>query len=659
MPQIATDPDPELARAILDVCPAGIVAVDQGGKIMLASAECERMFGFERDQLAGRQVETLVPISLRDAHPARRAEYMLDPRQRLMGSGRDLRARRADGTEFPVEIGLNPFPTRNGLWVVATIVDISARQLGLQALRESEERFRALMDGVQDYAIFMLDPTGCVMSWNAGAERIVGFDSREILGQHYMVVFPEPDRASGRPAADLMRARWFGKLEEESWRLRKDGSRFLASCTVNTLYDKCGEPRGFAVVVRDVTAQHELEEQLRQAQKMQAVGTLAGGIAHDFNNILLGIVGYTQLAFADPGLRSTTRTDLGFVLQAADRGRELVQRILAFGRQQERQLVMVDLPHCVREAIALLQSTLPRSIEIRETLDPATPVVMSSEIEIQQVLLNLASNAAHAIGTRTGTIEIQVAPVELSVGFVRTRPDLRTGTFTRLRVRDNGQGMPEEVCRRALEPFYTTKPPGQGTGLGLSVVHGIVKAHGGAIEIESRVGSGTTVDIYLPAAFNEGDLPLEPAHGTGPHVLLVEDEGFLAALQRCRLEGLGYRVTMHTSSIRALEDFRQRRGEFDVVVTDNTMPQISGIELASLLREIQPDLPILLVSGMIDHVEPDPLQVRAIDALLGKPHTLEQLDQALSRLLDAKRRQADGASTPANPADGQGGSAKA
>jgi len=496
-----------IARMAFDLSPSGMLAVDGQGVVVAVNAEAERLFGWSRDELIGRSIETLVPERFRGVHPGHRVAFLRDPQRRAMGAGRELYALRRDGTEFPIEIGLNPVRTERDLFVLASVVDITARR------------------------------------------------------RH--------------------------------------------------------------------------EENLRRSQKLEAIGVLAGGIAHDFNNILLGIVGHTEIALREPGLSAQAREDLDRVLKAAGRGRQLVQRILLFSRSSEVTRVPLRLERIVREALELLRASLPSTIEIRSELDPATPTVLSDEIQIHQVLMNLATNAAHAMASG-GVLGVALQPYQATAEFAASHPGARAGPHARLTVSDSGAGMPPEILERALEPFFTTKAPGQGTGLGLSVIHGIVKNHGGVMEIASEVGRGTTVTLYLPAgddvAGGEPASAPAPAERTRPRVLFVEDEAILAVMQRRQLEHLGFEVTVHTSSLEALEDFRARPEAFELVITDDTMPRMTGSQLAGEIHRIRPDLPVLMVSGG-DRTSPGNAPVPGVRKVLRKPHTLAELEQAIREVM--------------------------
>jgi PAS domain S-box-containing protein len=629
--------DEERFQAAVEASPSGMVLTDRDGTIVLVNREVERLFGYTREELVGRPVEMLVPSATRASHTGLRNQFFEDPQSRAMGAGRKLFGVHREGREIPVQIGLNPIRIEQDIYVLSSIVDISARQQAEAALHESRERFKLLVESVQDYAIVMLDQAGIVRSWNSGAQSIEGYSENEIVGQDYKVFFTEEDRAAGRPDEVLSRTAADGRFEEEAWRMRKDGSRYFSNVVMTALRGPDGQLLGFANVSRDITERRSMEERLRHSQKMEAIGTLAGGIAHDFNNILLSIVGYSELAHTLASGNRQLIADIDQVTQAAERGRQLVQRILAFSRRHEITRVPTRLELPAREAIQLLRASLPTTIEMRETFDPNTPNVLSDETSIHQILMNLATNALQAMPDG-GVLEIRLAPYTVGPHASIPRVGLKAGEYARLTVSDTGSGMPPEVQERAFEPFFTTKPQGSGTGLGLAVIHGIVESHGGAIELWSQIGKGTRFDIFLPAmetgATLADDTEVEAAPPAKRHVMVVEDEQGLAMMQKRRLESFGYRVTVHTSSVEALEDFRARSGEFDLLITDNTMPKLTGLALAQEVRRIHPELPVLMISGLADIIDPSTLEEKGITRLLHKPHTGPELAQTLHEIFE-------------------------
>ena len=490
--------------------------------------------------------------------------------------------------------------------------------------------------------MLVVDGTGSIRLVNRELERLFGYSREELLGQSVELLLPErlhqvhPTQRAGYLAHPERRSMGAGRDLKGR---RKDGTEVAVEIGLNPIRTDAGMLVLGTVV--DITERRMIESQLRQAQKMEAVGTLAGGIAHDFNNLLHGIVGHAELVLRDATPESGSRADVEQILKIAERGRHLVDRILTFSRQREVSRVVIPLERPIREAVELLRASLPREIEIREHLDPATPHVRCDETQIHQIAVNLGTNAAHAM-EQGGVLEVRLAPFEATEAHAGSRPWLKAGPHAHLRVVDSGAGIPPEVLERVLEPFFTTKPPGKGTGLGLSMIHGIVKSLEGAIEITSRVGEGTRVDIFLPAArsASEGanaqaaDAPaaVDPRAGW-PHVLVVEDEQDFAGMLRRQLEAFEYRATVHTSSIEALEDFKARPDTFDVLMTDNSMPRMSGLKLIEEVLKVRPGMPVLLVSGTAAHGDPAGLKALGITHTLRKPHSGREMDAALRTAL--------------------------
>lgn len=506
-------------REVVESSPSGLLMIDARGTIVLVNREVERLFGYSREELLGASIEKLVPHRFRDDHPGFRASFAMDPRARAMGAGRDLFGLRNDGVEVPVEIGLRPVATPEGLFVISSIVDISARKAA------EEERRR-------------------------------------------------------------------------------------------------------------------LEEQLRQSQKMEAVGRLAGGVAHDFNNILASILGYAELV-GEEIREPAQRTDLEEILRAARRGKEIVERILRFGRRQALELRLVDLMQVLGDAERLLRATLPATIEVSLQGPPAPLRILADATSMQQVVVNLAVNAADAMPSG-GRVEILAEATYVRDHVARRHPELREGPHALIQVRDSGHGMDAATLARAMEPFFTTKPTGKGTGLGLSIVHGIVRDHGGVLWLESRPDEGTVVRLLVPSPESEDDAerewsPESPPRGQGERVLVVDDEAALAALGRRRLAALGYRATAVESPLAALELLREGPGAFDLLISDYSMPGLTGLELAAAARALDPGLRILLLTGytetfseaeasrFVDRIERKPIPARelavAVRALLERPES--------------------------------------
>jgi signal transduction histidine kinase/ActR/RegA family two-component response regulator len=391
-----------------------------------------------------------------------------------------------------------------------------------------------------------------------------------------------------------------------------------------------------ANVLAGAIARQRLDEQVRQGQKIQAIGTLAGGIAHDFNNMLTAILGYTELASDDVPRDSITWRNLQRLLAAGTRAKDLVQQILAFSRQNTTQLQPVELPLLVREMLSLLRASLPSTIEIRQHLETDVGIVMAAPSQIHQVLLNLCTNAEHAMRATGGTLEVRLEAVEVDAVFAATHPELKPGPHVRLTVCDTGHGMSPEILERIYEPFFTTKDVGEGTGMGLSVAHGIVASHGGAMTVVSVPGKSTTFAIYLPCSAGPTTQPSSVAESIPrghEHILFVDDEAILVHLGQELLTRLGYTVTGHTGGIEALTAFRAAPQQFDLVITDQTMPTMTGEALVRALRDIRPDLPIVLCTGFSYAMTKDKAAALGIDAFLLKPLVAHDLGCTISQVL--------------------------
>jgi PAS domain S-box-containing protein len=471
-----------------------------------------------------------------------------------------------------------------------------------------------------------VDATGVILAANREAERLFGWSQEELVGRRVETLVPGRWRGVHPGHRDAFQtdphARPMG-VGRELYALRKDGVEFPVEIGLNPV--TYGDRHVVLASIVDISARREHEENLRRAQKLEAIGVLAGGIAHDFNNILLGIVGHAELVLREAPLAAQSREDLERILKAAERGRELVQRILQFSRDAEAERKPLHLERVLGEATQLLRASLPSTIEIRAQLGAGTPAVLSDETQIHQIVMNLGTNAAHAMPDG-GILTIGLAPFQATPEFASAHP---------------GAEMIPEVLERVLEPFFTTKPVGQGTGLGLSIIHGIVRAHRGVLEIDSVTGRGTTVTITLPSSDTPAVIAA-PAAAAAPderrlHVLFVDDEEVLGLMQRRQLEHLGFMVTVHTSSLEALEDFRSRPDAFALLITDDTMPRMTGRALAKEVLAIRPDLPVLMVSGG-NSADPKALAALGLRGVLRKPHSAEELGRAIRHALEPPRQ---------------------
>jgi len=624
-------------RAAVESSPSGLLMVDPDGRIVLVNREVERLFGYPREELLGQSVDLLVPESMRKGHSAFRDTFLSDPKVRAMGVGRDLYGLRRDGTRVPVEIGLTPVATERGMFVLSSIVDISAR-------KSAEARFRAAVES-SPAGMVMVDQKGRIVLVNREVERLFGYDRTELVGTSIERLVPErfrgrhPGFREGFFNAPDVRAMGAGR---DLFGLRKDGSEVPIEIGLNPIEMEEGLFVLSSIVdiserQREERERKELEAQLRQAQKLEAVGTLAGGVAHDFNNILSAILGYAEL-LEDQIRDPDAVRDLDELKQFVGRGRSLVQRIQAFGRRQEARRVPLALARPLDEVTRFLRSSLGPGVEIESRAAPDTPRILGDPSAMHQVIMNLGMNAAQAM-RGGGRLSLEVEGLYVTDSRARRHPELREGPHAVLSVRDTGAGIPPEVRERVFEPFFTTKPAGSGSGLGLAIVHGIVREHDGAIELESEVDVGTTVRVFLPAVeLEEQDQEPQPrsevTRGRGERVLYVEDEPGIAAVGRRGLERLGYEVTVGKDGQTALELFQADPDAFDIVVTDYLMPRMNGLELTQAVANLRPGLPVVLLTGYVDNLPNEEILARGVREVLSKPASIHDLSKRLRALLD-------------------------
>lgn len=380
----------------------------------------------------------------------------------------------------------------------------------------------------------------------------------------------------------------------------------------------------------------KLEEKLYQVQKMEAIGTLAGGIAHDFNNVLYSIIGYTELTMDDVPEGSLAQKNLAEVLKGAMRAKDMVRQILAFSRKDDMQKKPVKIQPVVKEALKLLRASIPATIEIRQSIDEDCGPVLAASTQIHQVVMNLATNAYQAMREKGGLLELTL--MEEKIGSDDSNPDLYPGTYLKLTVSDTGHGMNSVVMKKIFDPYFSTKGPGEGTGMGLAVVHGIVKSHGGDITIYSKPGEGTTFHVYLPLIktrpVEPKTVPAEPTPTGTEHILFVDDEEAIVRMTQQILERLGYQVTSRTSSVEALEAFKAKPDKYDLVITDMTMPNMTGVELAPRLREIRSEIPIIMCTGFSETIDEDRAKNMGILAYIMKPFLTDEIAKTIRKVFD-------------------------
>jgi PAS domain S-box-containing protein len=507
---------------------------------------------------------------------------------------------------------------------------------------ESEERYRLLIENAPD-AIITLDSQGRFSSINPFCETFTGWTREEWLGKPFTsLVHPDDLERAQSSFNDTLHGR---KAPMTELRVKNKSGEFIWMEFILTPQTHHEKVDGILAIGRDISARHHaaraqeaLELQLRRAQKMEAIGRLAGGIAHDFNNFLAIIMANCGIARMDVIGSHPVAERLEQIDRASLRAAALVQQILTFSHNREQERAVMNLKPTLKEAAKMLRSTLPPSVEIRTQFNADCPCVLADAGQIQQVILNLATNSAHAMKEKGGVLDIALNAIQVDEELASRNPDLRPGPYLSVTVSDSGHGMDAATQERIFEPFFTTKPQGEGSGLGLSVVHGIVKSHEGAISLYSEVGRGTSFTIYLPAAKGSDASQTERfthsfPRGSGEHILFVDDEPSLIDIGKRMLERLGYRVTTANSGTAALELIRNQASTFDCVITDVTMPDMSGIALARESHVLIPAMPTILMSGYCGVFTADSLAAQGIQELILKPFTPQALAEALRRVL--------------------------
>jgi PAS domain S-box-containing protein len=647
-PSLKTVAETLLSPSILEAIPDALVAVNQQGVIIQVNSQTEALFAYTREELIGQKIEMLVPERQRAQHDQHRAEFHAKPKIRRMGSGLDLRGRRRDGSEFPVEISLSPVVTGDGVMVLSAIRDISDRKRieeelrraheeldrrKSRELRDSQNRLALIVDSSQD-AIIGKNLDGIITHWNKGAEHMYGYTAQEMIGRPITVLCPK-DRVDEIPEI-LERVRRGERIEYfESVRATKDGRRLNVSISVSPIHDAEGKVGGASAIARNITAQKKIEDQLRQSQKMEAVGRLAGGVAHDFNNLLGIVTACTELLRGRVDGESLEYLDN--IREAAKRGATLTRQLLAFSRRQQVQPQVLELNERLKEVSKLLRPLMGDDVEVVLLPRAPTAIVEADAGQLDQIVMNLAVNARDAM-PHGGKLVVETGVFEFDEAFAREHPPMTAGRYVMLAISDNGTGMDETTRARIFEPFFTTKEMGKGSGLGLATVYGIVKQSSGHIWVYSELDRGTTFKIYLPCADNKLGATQEvqaetlPARRENTTILLAEDDSIMRRLTRKMLEQHGYKVLEAEDGNAALNVIGSDHTTVDLLLTDVVMKGMSGPELVLRLMDSHPGVKVVYMSGytgeLVAHQGAD-----AAIRLLEKPFTrgslLKTIDAAL------------------------------
>ena len=633
MPLIEDNKYRLLVDSVIDYA---IYTLDTDGAVRSWNRGAERCEGYGAEDILGAGFETFfVPEDRAEGLPA----AML---ARAIECGRhesECWQLRKDGSRFWAKVTIDPAFGDDGERAGYAVLtrDLTERKQAQEDLRRSEEQFRILVQGVTDYAIYLIDPEGNVSSWNLGAQRIKGYAPREIIGKHFSTFYTEEDRAQGLPAKGLATAARLGRFENEGWRVRKDGSRFWAHIIIDRILDDHGRHIGFAKITRDITAKREAEEELAQtrealfhAQKMEAVGQLTGGVAHDFNNLLMAIIGNLEL------LNKRLQHDpqglalLKNALSGAERGASLTKRMLAFARRQELRPSALDVRPLVRNIASLMERSLGSVIAIDMAFPMSLERVMVDGNQLELALLNLVMNARDSM-PHGGRIRISAESIQVGEGHAIGLPE---GRYVCLAVSDEGHGMDAETLERATEPFFTTKGTGKGTGLGLSMVHGLAEQSGGRLVLKSEVGKGTRAEIWLQVAPSEQhaeqlSTPMdEPSRHGQLRVMLVDDDPLILATTAAVLEDIGHLTYEMASASEALEALFSGV-EVDLLITDQMMPGVQGHQLLAQVHAQWPQLPAILASGYSETPKDLAAHVVRLSKPYGRAELMRTIDKAV------------------------------
>ncbi len=621
----------EKYRNLADSLPQSIFEIDETGRLIYANQTAFDLFMYTKDEFdKGINISQLI---IPDDHE-RAIKNMQSVLNGIQLGGTEYTAIRSDGTTFPAIIH-SSLVTRNAkpIGLRGLLIDISDQKKMEDKLRKSEERYREYFED-NIAGAYISTPEGKLIACNQEYRRIFGFDStQQALDMPIRKLFETSHE----------RAKFLKLLKKEkrvtgheSKMIKINGTSVHMLENASGIFDKEGNLKRIRGFLMDVTEQRKLEAQLQQSQRMESIGTLAGGIAHDFNNILFPILGYADMLLVDIPEDSPFRDGVNEIYTSALRAKALVKQILTFSRQDTNELILMKMQPVVKEALKLIRSTISTTIDITQDIRSDCGIIKADPTQIHQIIMNLTTNAYHAMEDTGGELRVTLKEVELGKYDVII-PDMKPGVYACLTVADTGPGMNKDIKQKIFDPFFTTKEVGKGTGMGLSVVHGIVSGMCGSIQVYSKPGKGTEFNVYFPvekSSFEEQNIQTKkPVRGGTEQILIVDDEQAILIMEKRMLERLGYQVTSRTSSIDALEAFRSNPDKFDLVITDMAMPNMSGDKLSVELIKIRSDIPILICTGFSENISEEKAVSLGIKGFILKPIVMKDLANKISEVL--------------------------
>lgn len=660
---------------LYDFAPVGYFTFDKRGLVKEVNLTAAGLLGYEVSFLIAKPFGALITPPYRDTFRLHIKSVFENGGNRVDG----LELKRKDGTTFYASMASAPVRDANQTIVEcrSAVIDITEHKQMEQALEKSEERLKLALEASRQ-AVWDWNLVTKVVEWSERAKTLFGFEPDAEVTYDQFLERVQPDDRDRLRSGVMKALEQKQEYDDEVRIVWPDGTIHWLTAKGREFYDQNGKPVRMVGVGSDVTERKQMEEalreardglelkvqertaqlstayevlraemqerqlvehQLRESQKMEAIGTLAGGIAHDFNNILAAIIGFTEMVIDDVSDNTHVQQKMEQVLKAGLRGRDLVRQILTFSRRSKAEYRVVALGPLIRETFRLLRASLPTSISMSLNLEADADAVYADLSQIQQVLMNLCTNAAYAMRETGGKLEISLGSITLGPDDQLPEADTPPGDYVVISVRDTGIGMDEAVKERIFEPFFTTKPREQASGLGLSVVYGIVKSHKGSIMVLSEPGKGSVFRVFLSKADTVGSTEKEtsgPVPRGNQRILFIDDEKILAEMGRSMLERLGYSVVVQTDSTQALRDFADHPDAFDLVITDQTMPKVTGMALAEKLLRIRPDIPIVLCTGYSDLVSEETARAKGIRELVMKPVARKEMAEVIHRVLERK-----------------------